>query len=182
VTEETGFAPEPEPGTTRAGSVTVGERVRAAREDAGLSQEALGAKLGVTQTAVSYWEAGKRDPGVADLLRIADALSVTASSLLPLPHQEAAPGSSLPDGEWARVEIMGHDSHTGWVTDGTRGGAPVMVISDWDGRVTAEVPGTSLYRFVPLPTPLKRPEAEPARALPAGRGYSYEQYPDEGPW
>ena len=70
---------------------------------------------------------------------------------------------SLPDGEYARVEVMGHDQHTGWVTDGTRAGIPVLVVKDWDGRTVAEVPGGSLYRFVPLPTPLKRPE--PRRAL-----------------
>lgn len=74
----------------------------------------------------------------------------------------------LPAGEYARVELMGHNPHTGWVTDGVRAGAPVMVIRDWDGRVIAEAPGTSLYRFVPLPTPQKRPEESPEpRALAA---------------
>lgn len=76
----------PEAGA-RSGSVVVGIRVRAARERAGMTQEALAGKLGITQTAVSYWEAGKRDIGVADLERIAVALGIRAASLLPLPHQ-----------------------------------------------------------------------------------------------
>ena len=67
----------------------------------------------------------------------------------------------LPPGEWARVEIMGHDQVTGWVTDGMRAGVPVLVIRDWDGRVVREVPGQSLYQFVPLATPLKRPDPQP---------------------
>jgi hypothetical protein len=81
------------------------------------------------------------------------------------PQEDAEP---LPDGEYARVEILGHDSHTGWVTDSTRAGVPVMVVRDWDGRVIAEVPGGSLYRFVPLATPLKRPVTR--AMLPSGRG------------
>lgn len=76
------------------------------------------------------------------------------------------PEPPLPDGEYARVEIKGHDDVTGWVTDGTRGGTPVMVVRDWDGRVLSEVPGHSLHQFVPLATPLKRPgPASVPRAL-----------------
>jgi hypothetical protein len=85
-----------------------------------------------------------------------------------MPPPEAKPEAEppLPEGEWARVEILGHDQVTGWITEGTRAGAPVMVIRDWDGRVLREVPGHSLYQFVPLATPLKRPE--PRAAITAG--------------
>ena len=75
---------------------------------------------------------------------------------------EPEPEPPLPPGQFARVELMGHNPHTGWVTDGTRAGVPVMVISDWDGLVIAEAPGASLYRYVPLPTPQKRPEPQKA--------------------
>lgn len=84
------------------------------------------------------------------------------------PAAESEDGEPLPEGEYARVEILGHDSHTGWVTDSTRAGAPVMVIRDWDGHVIAEIPGTSLYRYVPLATPLKRPVTR--AMLPPSRG------------
>ena len=89
---------------------------------------------------------------------------------------------ALPDGEYARVEVMGHDQHTGWVTDGTRAGVPVLVVKDWDGWTVAEIPGGSLYRYVPLPTPLKRPEPQPA--LPA-RTFAYatdDDYDEGGPF
>jgi hypothetical protein len=82
----------------------------------------------------------------------------------------AEPEPALPDGEYARVEIMGHDCETGWVTDGTRAGVPVMVIRNHDGRVIREVPGHALFTFVPLPTPLKRPgvSLSPRAAIAAG--------------
>jgi hypothetical protein len=91
----------------------------------------------------------------------------------------SSPVPQLPEGEYARVEIMGHDYHTGWVSDGERAGVKVMVIRDWDGRVLAEVPGQSLYRFVPLPTPLKRPDER--AALPAAGG-SDDYLWNEGPF
>jgi hypothetical protein len=73
------------------------------------------------------------------------------------PVSAVPPEPPLPPGEWARVEIMGHDSEYGWVTERTRAGVQVLVVSDWDGRVKAEIPGQSLYKFVPLPTPRNRP-------------------------
>ena len=85
-----------------------------------------------------------------------------------LVEPEPEPEWQMPDGEFARVEILGHDQHTGWVTESTRAGQPVMVIRGWNGHVVAEIPGHTMYRFVPLPTPLKRPDLEPPRAIQGG--------------
>jgi Zn-dependent peptidase ImmA (M78 family)/DNA-binding XRE family transcriptional regulator len=54
----------------------VGARIRRAREQARLTQGELGEAIGKTQTAVSYWEAGRRSPDVDDLVAIADTLDV----------------------------------------------------------------------------------------------------------
>lgn len=82
----------------------------------------------------------------------------------------------MPPGEYARVEIMGHDQVTGWVSDGTRAGVPVMVVRGFDGRVMREVPGHALYQYFPLPTPLRRPEpVHDAPALPAGAHHADPQ-------
>jgi len=62
------------------------------------------------------------------------------------------------------------------VTESTRAGQPVMVVRNWEGFVIAEVPGHSLYRFVPLPTPQKRPDPEQRRALPSGWGDDDDDY------
>jgi len=116
----------------------------------------------------------------------AQTLAEASEAMLP-----AVGEPPLPGGEYARVEIMGHDEHTGWVTESTRAGQPVMVVRDWDGFVIAEVPGHSLYRFVPLATPLKRPDAaaETRRALPAGAAHDVHDgfgdrdgWDGEGPW
>ena len=84
----------------------VGANIRAARRAADMTQEDLAARLGCTQTAVSYWEAGKRDPGIPDLLRIAVALGVTAASLLPDTAPPAAEQAA--QGRLARVD-GGHE-------------------------------------------------------------------------
>ena len=65
----------------------VAQSIRIARRIAGLSQAQLAARLGVTQTAVSYWESGKRGMTVANLLQVAAELGCPASVLLPLEHQ-----------------------------------------------------------------------------------------------
>lgn len=120
---------------------------------------------------------GPLETALAEWKRTGEALSdPTARDILtgPLDLDEfvevGPPQEPLPEGEYARVEVMGHASHTGWVTESTRAGQPVMVIRDWDGQVVAEVPGHSLYRFLPLATPQKRPDPEPVRAITSGLG------------
>jgi transcriptional regulator with XRE-family HTH domain len=61
----------------------IGLRLRAARQRAHVSQGELAARLDITQTAVSYWEAGRRLPGVDDLMKVADVLNTALSDLLP---------------------------------------------------------------------------------------------------
>src|SRR3954454_5869429 len=68
----------------------VARKIRRAREDAGLSQSQLAARLGRTQTAVSYWEAGKRAPGLDDLVELSGALQRDVAYFLP-GREETAP-------------------------------------------------------------------------------------------
>lgn len=62
--------------------VTVGRNVRQARQQAGLSQEALADKAGIDRTYVSGVERGVRNPTVTILARLAEALGVQAADLL----------------------------------------------------------------------------------------------------
>lgn len=62
--------------------VAVGNRIRARREELGLSQAALAERLNRTQTSISYWEAGRRAPDVEDLVALADALDLQPADLL----------------------------------------------------------------------------------------------------
>jgi XRE family transcriptional regulator, regulator of sulfur utilization len=142
-------------------SIAVGVAIREARTAAGLTQKELADSLGVTQTAVSYWESARRDPGVTELLRIASALGVKAASLLPATHRELAPG------RLARVEVKGfRDLGVVRVTESTLAGE-AMLRAETAGGAVAEFPASSLHFITWLPegtemTPAARP------AIPSG--------------
>ncbi len=52
----------------------IGTRIQHAREELGITQQELAAKLGLTQAALSNYELGKRRLYLANLERIASAL------------------------------------------------------------------------------------------------------------
>ena len=151
----------------------VGANIRVARQAAGMTQEDLASRLGCTQTAVSYWEAGKRDPGIPDLLRIAVALGVTAASLLP---DTAAPADeNAAQGRLARVEVKGfRDLGIVRVTESTLAGEAMLRAQSADGAV-AEFPASSLHFITWLPEGAQVPAREEPAAIGGGC------YPDE-PW
>jgi transcriptional regulator with XRE-family HTH domain len=60
----------------------LGSRLREARERLELTQEEVAQRSGVHATEVSRIEAGKRDPQVSTLLRLAKAVEVKPSQLL----------------------------------------------------------------------------------------------------
>lgn len=62
--------------------MTTGERIRAARKNAGLTQEDLGKKLGVSYVGISQWENNVRNPKFSTLARIADALNIPVQDLI----------------------------------------------------------------------------------------------------
>ena len=63
--------------------MTAGSRLRRARVEAGLSQAELADRVGVTQGAVSLWEAGKAAPGRPAQLVVAAVLHVDVDVLWP---------------------------------------------------------------------------------------------------
>ena len=52
----------------------IGKRIQKAREEAGLSQEELASRLGITQSALSNYELGKRRLYLANLEQLSTAL------------------------------------------------------------------------------------------------------------
>lgn len=64
-------------------AVEVGQRIRAIREERGWTQTDLAARLQRTQTAVSYWESGRRGLSLDDLVEVAGILGVSTAELLP---------------------------------------------------------------------------------------------------
>jgi len=59
----------------------IGERIRDARARAGLTQQELGGRCGVSRAAVAQWENGTTQPSLAHLRRVADGLGVWVSWL-----------------------------------------------------------------------------------------------------
>ena len=70
--------------TPRSGQVDValGERIRRRRRELGLSQSALGAKLGITFQQVQRYENGTNRVSAAMLVRLAEALAIAVTEIL----------------------------------------------------------------------------------------------------
>lgn len=60
----------------------IGERLRAARREAGLTQLQLGERVGRDHRTIHRWEYAMRIPDLSDLLLLADALGVPLADLV----------------------------------------------------------------------------------------------------
>ncbi|WP_114913631.1 helix-turn-helix domain-containing protein [Acidibrevibacterium fodinaquatile] len=70
------------PPLTTTPTTTPGARLRAARLERGLTQDALAAELGVSRSAVAQWETDRAGQIRGNLLRIAEVLGVSLEYLL----------------------------------------------------------------------------------------------------
>ena len=57
--------------------MNIGDRIKEQRLLKGLTQKQLAEKLNVKQTAVSYWESGKREPDLDTIKKICAVLGIT---------------------------------------------------------------------------------------------------------
>lgn len=62
--------------------MTIGERVRAARKAAHLSQNDLAGRIGATSTIVSRWERGTATPGTEFCVALAEAFGCSLDWLI----------------------------------------------------------------------------------------------------
>ena len=60
----------------------IGTRIRLARRDAGLTQEKLAEKIGVSTVFVSQLESGSRAPGLETLVKLSQTLHVSLDLLV----------------------------------------------------------------------------------------------------
>lgn len=63
--------------------MTIGERIRAARKEAGLTQGELAEKLGISAQGIAQWENGVRNAKLGTIKKVAEALDVPFRSLIP---------------------------------------------------------------------------------------------------
>ena len=62
----------------------VGENIRNLRLSLGCSQKDIGKAFGISQAAISYFEAGERDPGIDFLFAMAKKYGVPVTALIPI--------------------------------------------------------------------------------------------------
>lgn len=74
--------------------MTLGQRIQELRKGAGLSQEGLGEKLGVSRQAVSKWESDGGIPELDTLIAMSKLFGVTIGQLLGVEEPEGADGET----------------------------------------------------------------------------------------
>ncbi len=79
--------------------------IRAARENAGMSQKQAALTLGVSAPTVSDWESGKIFPSAKNLIQLSKLYSVTTDYLLGCETEQPA------DIEIARGEVLTDEEH-----------------------------------------------------------------------
>ena len=62
--------------------MTLGQRISLYRKKLNISQEELGARLGVSRQAVSKWESGRSDPSTTNLIALAKLFGIEPEELL----------------------------------------------------------------------------------------------------
>ncbi len=67
--------------------MSLGERIGQYRRSLGVSQEELGARLGVSRQAVSKWETDAATPDMANLIALAKEFGVSVAELTETPEQ-----------------------------------------------------------------------------------------------
>lgn len=91
---------------------TIGERIRIARKEKGMSQETLAHSLGIQKATISRYEKNQREPSLEMLLDISEALNV---SILYFLGDEDINGFLLPNafadpGDYEFIKALGlHD-------------------------------------------------------------------------
>ena len=73
----------------------LGDAIRNARQQCGMTQEELAAKLDTTKSAISKYELGKREPSLEQLRKIAIAIGVTISDLVDHEYWSRVPKAEL---------------------------------------------------------------------------------------
>ena len=83
--------------------LAVSENIRRLRRAAGLSQEELAGRLGVSRQSVSLWEQGVTNPTVENIYAMAEVLGVSFNELM------AAPADPAPASEGETVTARSYD-------------------------------------------------------------------------
>ena len=62
--------------------MTLGDKIRTARKQEGLSQEQLSEKLGISRSSVAKWETDKGIPDISNLIALSDVFGLSLDELI----------------------------------------------------------------------------------------------------
>jgi SOS-response transcriptional repressor LexA len=108
--------PLPPSDDAQSSATTLGQRIRARRDAAGMTQEKLAAQCGVSRAAVAQWESGVTRPSLDNLVKVAEALNVWLSWLTvgdqslpdtPNPFAPASPFRGIPVIDYGQASLWG---------------------------------------------------------------------------
>lgn len=77
--------------------VNFGERLKMLRTEAGMTQNQLADRLGISKSVISYYELKERNPSPEILIRLAEIFHVTTDYLLGIEHKKLLDVSDLAD-------------------------------------------------------------------------------------
>lgn len=92
--------------TSLQGLALTPDRIRALREDAGMTQAELARRLGITRSSVNGWEMGLALPSTALLVELARTFHVSTDYLLGLENGAVLCMDGLSDREVAAVREL----------------------------------------------------------------------------
>ena len=75
--------------------MALGEKIRACRQDAGMSQEKVAEFVGVSRQAVTKWEANQSVPNTENLFKLAEIFGTTVDFLLAAPETGTSPAEQI---------------------------------------------------------------------------------------
>lgn len=89
--------------------MTIGEKIRKARQNSGITQKELGKRLGgLSQQQIGQWETGKANPKYETLQKIAEALEIPLFEFLDDDLFDAATEPATMENAMHEVELMAH--------------------------------------------------------------------------
>lgn len=114
--------------------MTIGQRIKSLRRAAGMTQEELGAKLGLKKAAIHKYETGLVDLRSSTLEKLAAALDTTPAYLLGL-EDPPLPAGAVPYQPTQRIPILGRIS----------AGLPIYAEQNIEGYTFTDLNGGAEY-------------------------------------
>ena len=110
--------------------MTFAENLKMLRKQAGMSQEQLAEKLGVSRQAVTKWETGVGIPDIENIMAISTLFNISIDDLL----SNESGSKKLPETEYLYESVMEYDVDESKRYDMKLGGAKQLVLVGYEGE------------------------------------------------